>query len=289
MTNRVNTTQQTVVVTGISSGIGFALAEKLLTSGYFVIGTVRSLADADGLVAGSHSKNFLPIKMDVTNPESIVEAVDQVKGHLGGRTLTALINNAGVSFDGPLMCQPMAEVRAVFEVNVFGLLAVTQGFLPLLGAGGNPNPERPGRVVNISSVSGGMTMPFTGAYSASKHAVEAITQAFRRELMPWGVEVVSIEPGFIRTDMFKKFSTREPQYASTVYAAMWERFWSFMLASEESAKPPAIVVSAVMHAIESKRPNTRYPLDSIWRISRLLPDRWFDKLLLRAFRFDKAN
>lgn len=281
--------QPTILVTGVSSGIGFSIAEKLLKSGYFVIGTVRSLKDAERLTVSPFAKSFMPLEMDVTNQASILHAVEKIEHHLQGETLKALVNNAGISIDGPLMLQPLDEIKSIFEVNVFGLIAVTQSCLPLLGAISTRREGSAGRVVNVGSVSGAITFPFTGAYSASKHAVEALSQAFRRELMPWGVEVVCVEPSFIQTSMFKKSAERATSYDGTIYEVMWSRFRNFLSQTEATAKPPDIVVDAVMHAIESNQPKTRYPLDGIWLAGRVLPDRWFDKLLLKAFSFNRAN
>lgn len=282
--------QAVVLVTGVSSGIGLAIAQRLLSAGYCVIGSVRRLADAESL-SGTWPDEFVPVVMDVADVGSVAHASAEIKSFLKGRTLSALVNNAGVSLNGPLMYQPLDEVRQVFEVNVLGLLMVTQTFLPLLGVG-DPHQQGPkGRVVNIGSVSGAITVPFLGAYSASKHAVEALSQALRRELMPWGVEVVSIEPGFIQSSMHQKASDRlqTNAYAGTPYASLWTRFGVFMQTNSASAKSPDRVTQAVLHAIESRQPKTRQPLDGLWYLGRILPDRWFDKLLLKAFRFDRVQ
>jgi NAD(P)-dependent dehydrogenase (short-subunit alcohol dehydrogenase family) len=281
--------QPTIFVTGVSSGIGFAIAERLLKSGYFVIGTVRSLKDAEQLIISPFAKSFMPLEMDVANQASILHAAEKVEHHLHGNNLKALVNNAGISIDGPLMLQSLDEIKSIFDVNVFGLIAVTQEFLPLLGATSTQSEGRPGRVINVGSVSGAITFPFTGAYSASKHAVEALSQAFRRELMPWGVEIVCVEPSFIRTSMFKKSSERITSYEGTIYEDMWKRFRNFLSQTEAIAKSPDVVVDAVMHAIESIQPKTRYPLDSIWWVGRVLPDRWFDKILLKILPFNKSS
>lgn len=279
-----------VLVTGVSSGIGLAIAESLLKAGYGVIGSVRGLSDAATL-SQAWPATFVPLVMDVTSVPSIAHASGEVRSYLRGRHLKALVNNAGVSINGPLMYQPLDEVRKVFAVNVFGLLAVTQAFLPLLGVGEQSQDGLKGRVVNIGSVSGAITVPFLGVYSASKHAVEALSQALRRELMPWGVEVVSIEPGFIKSSMHQKAASSQTSslYTDTPYAILWERFGQFMQTNESTAKSPDLVTKAVMHAIESRRPRTRQPLDMLWYLGRLLPDRWFDKLLMKAFRFDRAH
>ena len=130
-------------------------------------------------------------------------AVEQVKQQIGNRGLAALVNNSGISGAAPLMHVPLDEVRQMFEVNVFGLLQVTQAFLPLLGATKDCT-HAPGRVINISSISGGLVFPFVGAYGASKHAVEALTDGLRRELAIAGIQVIGIEPGVIRTPMWEK-------------------------------------------------------------------------------------
>lgn len=276
------TPRGTVVVTGVSTGIGRAIAEDLLTTGYTVLGSVRRHDDAAELSAG-FGERFVPLVFDVTDAASLSAAVDVVRQHLAGTTLTALVNNAGVSVNGPLMYQPMDEVRQTFEVNVFGVLAVTRAFLPLLGAGGDP-VARPGRVVNIGSVQGAITVPFMGAYSASKHALEALGQALRRELLLFGIEVSTIEPSFIRSALYQKAvaANQTNVYAHTRYTALWQLFTTGLVQQEATSKPPQLVTRAVLHAIESPRPRPRYPLDAIWTIGRLVSDRLFDKIILRA-------
>jgi NAD(P)-dependent dehydrogenase (short-subunit alcohol dehydrogenase family) len=271
-----------VVVTGVSSGIGLTIAEDLLSRGYRVFGSVRHLKDAEGLIA-QWPAAFIPLVFDLTDTGQLKNVVQQVRVALAGQGLTALVNNAGISHSGPLMHQTLEEIRKIFEVNVFGLIAITQAFLPLLGArrdSGHP----PGRVVNIGSVSGGVTVPFMGAYSASKHAVDALSQGLRRELRPFGIEVSTIEPGFIRSKMFDKAAPAKAidSYADTTYAEPWQQFNRSLLEQERNAKSPEIVARAVLHAIEAPTPRTRYPLDPLWRLGWLLPDRAFDRLIFKA-------
>ena len=197
-----------VVVTGVSRGIGVGIARALLKRGYSVFGSVRKVADGDRVMA-QLGEAFIPLHFDVTDPLAIAAAVEQVSAIVGKNGLAGLVNNAGINVTGPLMHLQLAEVRALFEVNVLGVIGVTQAFLPLLGARqGASHP--PGRIVNISSVSGAFAAPFLGAYAGSKHALEAVTQAFRRELKMYGIEVCSIEPGFIRSDMFEKNAVQSP-------------------------------------------------------------------------------
>lgn len=277
----------TVLVTGVSSGIGLAIAEDLLQGGYQVFGSVRRTNDAEDLAA-RWPQAFVPLIFDVTNMAALPEVVAQVRAALGGRGLKALVNNAGINSSGPLMHQPLAEVREVFEVNVFGLLAMTQAFLPLLGASRDAGFP-PGRVVNIGSVSGGMTAPFMGAYSASKHALEAISQALRRELALYGIEVSTLEPSFIKSRIYEKAKAAKPseKYQDTDFAAAWTTFSESLLRQEARAKPTTIVTRAVRHAIEAPRPRPRYPLDASWYLGRYLPDRWFDKIIYTAMGIGK--
>jgi NAD(P)-dependent dehydrogenase (short-subunit alcohol dehydrogenase family) len=281
------TERPAVLVTGVSSGIGQALAGGLMERGYQVFGSVRREADAQTL-ASRWGAAFVPLVFDVTDAGALPGAVKQVGNLLGGRGLKALVNNAGVGPAGPLMHQPMEEIRAIFEVNVFGLLAVTRAFLPLLGA--RPDATHaPGRVVNIGSVSGGITPPFMGGYSASKHAVEAIAQGLRRELTVYGIEVSTVEPSFVRSKIFEKTAPAADaeRYAGSAFAAPWRKFVQGIAEQERTAKSPEIVTRAVLNAIEAAKPRTRYPLDPIWHIGRLLPDRSFDGLIFKAMGIHK--
>jgi NAD(P)-dependent dehydrogenase (short-subunit alcohol dehydrogenase family) len=276
-----NHTGSTVLVTGVSSGIGHAIAEDLLSRDYVVLGSVRR--PQDGLpLQQAWPDTFVPLVFDVTDTQALPAIVKQVEAILGGRGLKALVNNAGVFLGGPQMHQPLSEVRMAFEVNVFGMLAVTQAFLPLLGAR-RDRTFPAGRIVNIGSVSGALTVPFMTTYSMTKHAVEALTQGFRRELSIYGIEVAAIEPGMIRSKMIEKRSTEklEERYAHTDYAEWLVQFDRSLQIQEQHAPPPDRVTAAVRHAIESPRPRTRYPLDKGWLIGRLLPDRVFDKIIFK--------
>jgi NAD(P)-dependent dehydrogenase (short-subunit alcohol dehydrogenase family) len=271
-----------VLITGVSSGIGLAIAEDLLGRGYQILGSVRRIEDAADLKR-RWPEAFVPLVFDVTDAAALPAAVAEVQAILEGRDLKALVNNAGVGLSGPLMHQTLAEVRRVFEVNVFGMLAVTQAFLPLLGARlGRQGPA--GRVVNIGSVAGAITVPFMGIYSASKHAVEALTQGLRRELSLYGIEVSAVEPGFVRSRLIEKRQAEKvlERYAHTDFAPWLEQFDRSIRAQEQNAPPADKVLRAVRHAIEAPKPRTRYPLDPLWKIGRILPDRGFDRLIFKA-------
>jgi NAD(P)-dependent dehydrogenase (short-subunit alcohol dehydrogenase family) len=280
--------KRAVIVTGVSSGIGLAIAEDLLQHGYQVFGSVRKSADGEALVK-QWSDSFVPLIFDVTDAAALFENVDRVKMLLNGRSLTAIVNNAGIGMNGPLMHQPMAEIRLMFEVNVFGMLEVTRAFLPLLGRRGKA--QRPGRIVNISSVQGRITIPFMGAYSASKHALEALTQALRRELKIYGIEASAIEPGTIRSSIFEKVLATNPtqRYTDTDFAAWWQQFNRSMVEAVALAKSPDVVTRAVRHAIESDKPRTRYSIDFLGSVFRLLSDRVFDRLVFKMTGLDRLN
>ncbi|MEM7030882.1 MAG: SDR family NAD(P)-dependent oxidoreductase [Chloroflexota bacterium] len=163
---------KSVVITGVSTGIGRYAAEYLIKQGFQVFGSIRNSSDGEALQA-QFGERFIPLLFDVTDEVAIKQAALTVTDYLAGATLSGLVNNAGIAIPGPLMHLPMSELRHQFEVNVFGLMAVTQAFLPCLGAK-LPQVEIPGRIVNISSVAGKMTFPFLGSYASSKHALESL-------------------------------------------------------------------------------------------------------------------
>jgi NAD(P)-dependent dehydrogenase (short-subunit alcohol dehydrogenase family) len=270
----------------VSSGIGKAIAVELLDAGYTVFGSVRRIVDADPLVAAGDGR-FTPLVFDVTDPPAIAQAVQEVEARTGTAGLAALVNNAGMNVSGPFICQPAEQFRRVMDVNFHGLVAVTRAFLPMLGADGAR--QRPGRIVNIGSVQGIMTVPFMSAYSASKHAVEAFAQGLRRELVPFGIHVATIEPNFTQSDIFAKAAADsiDNRYEGSPYEAAWAQFNTAIAAAEAQAKPASTVTRKVLHAIRSPRPRTRYPLDPIWHLGRFLPDRLFDRLIFKGLGITK--
>jgi NAD(P)-dependent dehydrogenase (short-subunit alcohol dehydrogenase family) len=270
-----------VVITGVASGIGYETAAELVRRGYRVFGSVRREEDARRVEA-SLGEHFMALMFDVTDGEAIAEAAAQVAEALGGGGLYALVNNAGIVVPGPLMHVALEDFRQQFEVNLFGLLDVTQRFLPLLGAriGGVTFP--PGRIVNISSVSGRIAYPFLGAYAASKHALEALSDAMRRELMLYGVDVIVIEPGTARTPIKEKFKSQIASFRDTDYGALSADLERQVQERERSGLPTEKVERVICTALEASRPRTRYPVPrrllTGWLIPRLLPDRWLDRL-----------
>jgi NAD(P)-dependent dehydrogenase (short-subunit alcohol dehydrogenase family) len=216
--------------------------------------------------------------------------VEQVLGDAG---LAGLVNNAGTALAGPLMHQPLSEVRQHFDVNVLGLVSVTQAFLPLLGARELP-AHRPGRIVNVSSVSGRVAEPFIGAYAASKHAVEAVSDSLRRELLPYGIDVIVVRPGAVRTPIWEKgaLPVLSGRYEGTDYSVPLKRFRDFAEKLASSGDPPERIGKFIRTVFEAKRPRTRYAIVSgrfmDWTVPTTLPDRWLDRLVGRSLGLTQA-
>ena len=278
----VSNRQRAVVVTGASSGIGEACALRLDGLGFRVFAGVRRQQDSDAL-RRKGSERLAPVMFDVTDPLSAQSASDSVAAATGGVGLAGLVNNAGTAVAAPLEFLPLGELRKQLEVNVVGQIAVTQAFLPLLRQGS-------GRIVNIGSVSGRIASPLLGAYTASKFAMEGLTDTLRRELSPWGVAVSIVEPGRIATPIWEKslkvadeLLDALPRRALELYGPAIEEVRRGALEAARWGAPPEKVARAVEHALTAKRPRTRYPVGLDARLGallvRLLPDPLLDRIL----------
>jgi hypothetical protein len=271
-----------VVITGASSGIGYDAARYLIERGFHVFGSVRKQADGQR-VQGELGAQFTPLLFDVTDEAAVETAVSQVTQIIGSNGLAGLVNNAGIAVAGPLSHLPLDKLRRQFEVNLFGLLDVTQKFLPLLGAVPNAT-HPPGRIVNISSISGRVAYPFMGPYAASKHALEAISDALRRELLLFGVDVVVIEPGSVRTPIWDKAQDLDvEQYSQTPYKSILEGMKDVFVNRGKTGIPVEKVSQAIYTALTASKPKTRYviarKLFTGWLLPRYLPDRQFDRIV----------
>jgi len=275
---------KTVVVTGVSSGIGAATAQALARAGFKVFGSVRKTEDAAALKA-EFGEAFQPLIFDVTDEAAIAAAAAEVRAALAGTRLNGLVNNAGASIAGPLALQPVADFRKQIEINLVGPFLVTQAFAPLLGT----DPALtgpPGRIVNISSVGGKMAAPFIGAYAVTKHGLEAYSEALRREL--FGVDVIIIGPGAVVTPIWDKAEAAGiGPYAGTPYDAPMRAFSAWFLESgRRDGYPPARVAEVVLTALTTERPKVRYavvpkPVMN-WIVPRLLPKRMVDRTMGKA-------
>lgn len=272
-----------VVITGVSTGIGYETAVLLTQSGYHVLGSVRTQEDADRLKRELGDR-FTPLIFDVVDREAVKTAVFQTQTIIGSTGLAALINNAGITVPGPLLHVPLDAFRQQFEVNVFGLLDVVQAFAPLLGAKNDAN-HPPGRIINISSVSGQIAYPFMGAYAASKHALEAMSDALRREVRRYGVDVILIQPGTVKTPIVGKFVEQIGRYRHTDYGNTLSKIEAAAAERNDNALLVANVALVIKRALEAPKPRPRYPIPrhylTGWLLPRWLPDRWFDYLVSR--------
>lgn len=275
-------TSQAVLVTGAGKGIGAAVTERLAELGLMVFAGVRSTADSDRW--REHAGGLVhPLRLEVTDEASIAAAAQELGAVLQGRTLLGVVNNAGIAVAGPLEFLPIRELRRQLEVNVIGQIAVTQAVLPLLR-------QSRGRVVNIGSIAGLNALPLTGAYAASKFALEALTDSLRMELMPAGVDVVIIEPGVIATPIWEtslklgdELLKEMPEAAFTYYGRIIEAV-KRRAARGPGGLPPRVVADAVVHALTARRPKTRYLIGRDARRRALLqklPDRLRDRLIAR--------
>jgi NAD(P)-dependent dehydrogenase (short-subunit alcohol dehydrogenase family) len=274
-----------VVITGASTGIGAACALALDRRGYRVFAGVRAEAAGRRLTAQASSgtnTRLVPLHLDVTDAGSIAAAAKTVEDALNGGGLAGLVNNAGIAVAGPLEILPIEAIRRQLEVNVVGQIAVTQAFLPLLR-------RARGRIVNMSSVSGRIAAPYLGPYAASKHALEAISDALRSELRTWGIHVSIVEPGSIATPIWEKSLAAADEFAAAatpeavaLYQADFDALRAATKRMAATALPVERVVRAVMHALTARRPKTRYPVGfetwaAVW-LFQWLPDRardWF--------------
>src|ERR1700747_3255223 len=204
-----------VVITGASSGIGFAACEALIRRGFRVFGSVRTKPDADRLTE-QLGPQYVPLIFDVTDADSVNQVAAAVEKMLGEKRLFGLVNNAGIAVLGPLAYLPLERFRMQIEVNLLGVHTVTQAFLPLLGTDSS-RVGAPGRVVNISSISGRLAMPFVGAYAASKFGLEGYSDSLRRELMLFGIKVILIEPRAVATPIWEEAESVVGEFPNTPY------------------------------------------------------------------------
>jgi NAD(P)-dependent dehydrogenase (short-subunit alcohol dehydrogenase family) len=280
----VKASTQSVVVTGTATGIGHATAVYLADRGYRVFAAVRKPADVRGWEQ-DHPDRIVPLVLDVTRPETIDHARATVSECIGDEPLHGLVNNAGVTLTCPMEFVDLDAMRHQFEVNVFGVAAVTSAFLPLM--------KRPGgRIVNVSSGAGKIAPPLIGPYSASKHALEAMSDALRLELRGQGIHVSIIEPGFIESQMHTKNeeATRLlldelPEEGRQRYGEAIERMRANDHRLAANAAPAIVVSEAIHNALSSSRPRTRYPVTReaklLALIGGLLTDRMRDGIFGR--------
>ena len=272
-------TKKDVVVTGVSTGIGLETTRLLISNGYRVFGSVRKQSDADRLQQEMGAR-YVPLIMDVTDADAVQRASEKVGSLLGSNRLAGLVNNAGVVVSGPLLHLRPSELRRQLEANVIGPLIVTQAFAPLLGTD-NRRTGPVGRIVNISSTVAKVVPPFLGAYATSKWGLEGMSEALRRELMVFGIDLVIIEPGAVNTAMYDKGEQEDlSEFKSTRYWEAIENFQKYVVNEGRKGFPPVRLAKTVYVALTAAKPKARYAIVpqsfKNWTLPRLLPTRLVD-------------
>lgn len=277
---------KTVVITGASTGIGRSTAEHLAKVGWQVFAGIRKEKDGAALIAADD--RIKPILLDVTNAEHVDAAVETVRAALAGQKLGGLVNNAGIANMGPLAIQPLDQFQAHFEVNVFGLLRATQAFAPLLGMDESLSGES-GRIVNITSVGGRLASPFLGAYTATKHAVESMTDSLRRELIIFGIDAIAVGPGAVKTPIWDKAeeSNSANPYSNSPWSEPIEKFSETMLEGGRTGLDPEVIARTIEAALTEAKPKARYaPVPNKltnFTLPMLLPKRTVDGFFQKRF------
>jgi NAD(P)-dependent dehydrogenase (short-subunit alcohol dehydrogenase family) len=271
-----------IVVTGASTGIGAAAVKELAHRGFHVLAGVRREVDAEAL-RGLGLQRVEPCILDITVESDITAIADRVARDPQRRPLRALVNNAGTAINAPVETLPIAQWRQQFEVNLFGHIAMTQALLPAL-------LNSSGTVVNVSSVGGKVALPTYGAYAGSKFALEAVSDALRREVRTAGIKVVVIEPGAVKTEIAERGIATSEALRASMTAAQLARYGEVMDAvtaqarsfneTGVSAEAAAMVIAK---AATATRPHTRYTIGRdaaiLLRISRFVSDRVLDRIV----------
>ncbi len=278
-----------ILITGASTGIGYDLAKIFIEAGYIVFGSVRKQSDAARL-REELGANIHPLVFDVTNHKAVDEAAEKLNQKIGDEGLGGLINNAGIAVGGPFMDVDIEEFRYQFEVNVLGVIKVTQSFLPLLGAREN-HASAPGKILQISSIAGKIGMPFLSPYVGSKHALEGISQSLRRELQLYDIDVIVIGPGPIKTPIWNKGAgeDQDAKFEKSSFYKSLKIFQSvFVAQSIKHAWTSEKAAKIILGVFEKSSPKTRYGLIPQrfrnWVLPRLLPERTLDKFVKKSLK-----
>lgn len=283
---------KSIVVTGVSTGIGWGVTKVLIQNGFRVFGSVRKTQDAERLKQ-EFGEAFIPLDFDITNEEDVRAAAKQARELLNGETLFGLVNNAGIAVPAPLMHQPIEDFRKQMEINLIGQLIVTQAFLPLLGVDRSLK-GKPGRIINISSSAGKNGNPFLGAYAASKHALEGLSESLRRELMLYGIDVIIVGPGAVATPIWDKANeVNLSTHQNTDYFEAAKDFQKYAVRLGKNGYPPEKVGKVVLQALTAAKPRVRYavvPGNPITKFIRgLLPKRVIDRIIAKRLGFEKKK
>ena len=279
-----------IVITGVSTGIGFNAADVLCGVGYRVYGSVRKIEDAKKL-SKKHGPLFKPLIFDVRDEDAINKSARYVSEDLKkDDKVVCLINNSGIALGGPFKHLSTEIFRKQLEVNVLGVVSVTRAFLKHLGA--FKDSKHQGKIIMISSVSGTRAYPYMSPYSASKFALEGMSDSLRRELMMYGIDVVLIEPGPVKSEIWNKAPDKKNHlYVGTDYQESVETFYDQIIDKAQEPLETEIIGIAIKEIIEKKNPKTRYVFTKNkfreYTLPGILSDRILDKLMAKRLKIKK--
>lgn len=278
--------KKNILISGVSTGIGYDAVAYFVERGYRVFGSVRKDADIDRLEK-DFPDNFFALKFDVIDTRQIKAAVRKVKKILEDESLHALINNAGYAQAGPMALLPDEVFRQQMEVNLFGVRNETNAFLPLLGAQADFTGQ-PGKIINISSISGIFNTPMNGAYCVAKHALESMAEVYRRELMIYGIHVVSIQPGPIESQLWDKNLNAMDPYLQSDYGKMASNTNKIIKAAQADALPAKVISQLIEKIVNSKQAKLSYIVTKRKMINTLVV-KYLPKRIVDYFMFKSLN
>ena len=274
--------KKNIIITGVSSGIGRDALRLLHQKGYHIFGSVRKETDAKLLIE-AYPQGFTPLIFDVQDQDAVSQAAKVVYDSCD--RIDALINNAGIAVPGPLQFVSETDFEKQMDVNLKSVRRITNTFLPLLGAT-TDFKGTPGRIINISSISGLFSSPFNGVYSISKHALESMTDVYRRELRRYGIKVMAIEPGPIKTKIWGKNLNSMKQFADTDYYDILQKANKMIENTEKNALPVTRTSNIILKCITKKHPKTRYVVHKNAFVFKIvvhyLPDNLVDWFIHRS-------
>jgi NAD(P)-dependent dehydrogenase (short-subunit alcohol dehydrogenase family) len=280
-----------VVVTGVSTGLGWGTTKVLVSKGFRVFGSVRKQVDADRLQS-EFGNGFVPLMMDITDADAVHQAAQKAGSMIGDRNLVGLVNNAGIVVSGPLLYLRPSEYRRQLDVNMISPLVVIQAFAPLLGTDKKRRGPA-GRIVNISSTGAKVAIPLIGGYSSSKAGLEGMSDALRQELILFGIDVVIIEPGTVNTAMYDKGEKEDlSEFKPTEYWEAVQNFQKYIVTeARTNGLTPGRLGEAVHVALTTAKPKARYAVVpqrfKNWTLPRLLPTRMLDDYLAKQMKLTK--
>ena len=278
---------KSIVITGTSTGIGYASSKLFIENGYQVFGSVRNEADADK-VSSELGSNFVPLIFDVTDEAAVKNSVKIVEDQIGDQKLSGLINNAGLGVIGTIQSLSAEQFKYQFDVNVLGVFHCCQAYLDLLGADKNRKGD-PGKIINISSISGEIGMPFMSAYNMSKFGLEGFSEGIRRELLMYGIDVVVIAPGPVKTPIWKKINQKDEvkRYDNSDFRESVSRAMKMTEKMEQAGCEPSVIAERALSIIENSKNKTRYRIDPT-RIQnimlQLFPKRVADRMIAKRMK-----